>query len=1592
MKPDKLINSMGQLDDELIKEYSSYKRAKIAPWVKYMSVAACLVLVVGISILIWQTGKDDARIMAVNPETVISNEDTVAMAEGEGFSIISISAKKTQGSFVSADTSFLVYTEKGSVDNIRKHLYISDAPEYTVSEVEPEVYEVCFAEPLKDNTVVKLSYIDNGLPEYSWAFQTEGKLSVNHTYPADGEETVSVNTVIEIEFSYADTVGVEEAVTFDPPVNGSWSHNGKTWRFNPDGTLQMNKNYTVSIADTVTAEGEVLEGGYSFSFATYENNEYFSINPGVITVDGINSYLPDEDIIIIYYYNGSRQGNVGRVELTKFDSYNDMIAFAEGKAVYNCLESVNVDFDAKDEGNRELITLNNPGNGYYFASVYTEHGRRLLNWIIQINPISAYLSVTERDLLVWVARNGELASGIPVRYGAFEAMTDADGYILLDEANMGSESIEYVMIGEGDEPLIIGTRSFSHSYYPDAYIYTDKPKYKNTDTIKVWGVIPTSLFYDEIEDEFDVRLGTESDSMVKVTIDELGTFSCEIPLLAHTDDYSAVTLFYKGEEIAKRYIEISNYSLKNYSYEAVLNSDFVYNGVDIEFDVKMNHVSGAVVSGRELTCEFGGLVYHERTDDSGIAHFTIPADDYSGILYSSEYNFLMNTIFSKSVKVYDSNYSSGYLEPLTFTYYVLTKDYIVETDYSWTDNAVTFIAYYIDTEGRNFLNNAESFYGYDEHLTFIGEPCSFEVDFTRTVVEISREVIGEKYNDDLKIMVPVYSDENRYSLVSEDEKHLSSLNGTITFDLDAYSIPEASDTSKYEEHIGIHAEFPNGEYFYDSFNARINYYETGVYTTYFDNAYLGIIYDEDYIWRYPYDYHLYGYVFDLNNIDNVFVPGEKYNAVLEDYHGNVVNAKFLYTIAAKGFLETDIVDSSNFNFTFDDSFIPKVKLAGVVFKDGRFHRIAPYVLMDDESLRVQNIDITTDKREYSPGETVTVDINVTSIHGAAADTALNISVVNEAVFVIEEDHSGMFPNVYIPSYYAATTRDFSLNHNADGLGAGGPSGSEFGDTVYFGTAYTDSDGNCRISFDLPADRVTTYRITVHSADEECRRGVNTSLVSIRSDFFIQPCETMPVKSTDDMTLAAVLISDPVCNNVSMTFCINELGLEQTVASRTGETTYANFGKLDIGTYTVTVTASYAGKSHEITYPVEVVGSTLKVTREEQYDDLSSASLTPSTTPVSLVFYSKETGRYLNYIDKIESGYSKRFDKILAYLSANKLRARINGMSVLSGYDIYDYKDTSTGLLSIYPDGEGDALVTAAYLLLGGEFSEYDVVNVRVENERDAVEVLLLKAVRGESVLADLRYAQAHVSDDSYSRSLIALGLAICGDYDGALEALPESSAEIDGIRAMVLSFCDRETAAAELDRLFAEADDTSYLNLAAAIYMKQGENMTLGSGSVTVVCGEREILVEFDPLEATTVTLTTLNGESITFKDATDDIMMIANYESEFIPTSETNLDVAVEYNGFAQTSFIIVSGVKSGVMRIALPNCFRYDSMYELQNDVWAIPSSNTVTVYMGEYASSTVRIPVMAAYPGEYILEPVVQMSDSVIYCSEPETISID
>jgi len=930
--------------------------------------------------------------------------------------ITGIKPTKSNNQILASDSEFLISAEGENLtlESIQKALYVQPALEYTIEKTNnSNEYKLTFKQNIPNNTIVKLQYVKDKITLDSWAYQTSTELSVNGTYPMNGAGYVSKNTVIEVQLSYASVENFEEHVEISPKINGTWEHLGKVWRFTPQSQLNDGL-YRVTVKSGIIAEQKTLKNDYTFSFEVgeWKSDEYIY---NTISIDKINTYKPNEEVrIYCQSYEINSKLNISKIDIAKFAGKDEFIEYLQKEDYSKAALLGEYEFTQTEK----YVQLNkNLQTGYYVAIIYNSNRKEMFNCPIQINELSAYAIETERDVLVWVANGNNLAKDVQVEYKGKVVKTNNDGLAEFKDIADGSEQIKYLGIGNASNKLVIGIYNYNLANYPQAYLYTDRPLYKNTDTINIWGFVPVNQFYDEVQEEFYIELNSEGKQKIKVGED--GNLNYAIQLKNHVDDYSYIKLYYKDTVIAGRNIEIKNYEAQNYTYDISYNKNYAFAGEKFEFDVKINHITGLAVPNKTIRATYDGKTFKATSGEDGIAHFAINISNTYTEYSSPE---------SKSITVYNGDFEE-YTEAEDYiSIYVLNKDVYTKTEVS-DENICKATLYKLATDKNVTVEyNLKSLYNGTYDTT---------VNIKLKEITYTRYISRYQYNAYTNEMEPVYSYTN--STAINNIKTINTKNGSVEIDINELNLKKDFEEKSYTYYVIYEYKDQNGRKVADS--EYVSLKDESV------NKEVGYIYGEDessdllYAVKARISSNYYAYRYFLSREKNVFSIEETVEFKLKESTstGNkeIKNAgKILRIVFQEDITEKKIITNDNLNYKFSESDFPGCKITSAYFLNGKFYRMPIYYFDFNQEDRKVDIEITADQEKYQPGDEVTLKVKTTN-NGKAVKSFVNISVVNKAVLELQENPTYLLQEIYRNRTYPVYTYSSYRDYIEYGGGGGG---------------------------------------------------------------------------------------------------------------------------------------------------------------------------------------------------------------------------------------------------------------------------------------------------------------------------------------------------------------------------------------------------------------------------------------------------------------------------------------------------------------------------------------------------------------------------
>ena len=180
-----------------------------------------------------------------------------------------IKAEKETAAGVDPDSDFIITSDSElSAADLKSIMTLSPELEYDLR-VADGGYKLQPEGLLEPNTLYNISIQQGqGLPELSWAFQTQDKFMVTKSFPGNESTDVPVNTGIEITFSQ-EVEDIASYLVIEPAVEGSFETHGKTVAFVPKEALADDTVYTVALkAGLPSKAGEKLAESHIFAFRT----------------------------------------------------------------------------------------------------------------------------------------------------------------------------------------------------------------------------------------------------------------------------------------------------------------------------------------------------------------------------------------------------------------------------------------------------------------------------------------------------------------------------------------------------------------------------------------------------------------------------------------------------------------------------------------------------------------------------------------------------------------------------------------------------------------------------------------------------------------------------------------------------------------------------------------------------------------------------------------------------------------------------------------------------------------------------------------------------------------------------------------------------------------------------------------------------------------------------------------------------------------------------------------------------------------------------------------------------------------------------
>ena len=1565
--------------------------SKIKKWFKDVPknwkkdiILVVIILVLGLLINFIVSPKGESLIERTFNK-IIGNEE-------ENYNKIKSITYEGKNDYLETKSVFTVKTS-GSLkeEDFNKYLMVEPAYDYTVEKVKKNEYKVTI-DNITGNQIVNLNYVENNKPVYKWAYESSKDLAISSIYPRNGAK-VSSDSVIEVNLTYANVENFEKSVSIEPAVDGSWEHLGRTWRFTPTDSLKDKTTYTVIVKNTITHGDLKMNNEYSSKFTvsndTDDDGEEYAegLSFNSITVDNITTFRPTESIKIAYY-DYENEDSPTKVTVYKFDSASDFEKYlTTGKGSYK----KQGDYKFKNY-NKETIELTEKlGIGYYLVAV---KGKNTNGFTVpvQVNSYSAYAYASERDVLVWVAKDGKFQKDLKVSYEKKDATTNEEGIAKITNYTDGSGKVKYVKIdSDSKNPLYIGIENGNINNYPEAYVYCDRPLYKNTDTVSIWGFVPLSFFADSPDrDKFSIEF---SDRKYPVSVDKNGNFTTKLDLKNIESNDDVIYLYYNNSIVGSTSITVENYTLRNYNYEIDTNKEYLINGETFKFGVKVKHVSGIPAANKDVIIEYNEKEYKAKTDNSGYATFSIKINEEVGEYTPFGYAYFTITNAGPG---YDENeyylYSADVLDKLM---------YIEDYDDAYKDGTINMNVYSLDPSKKNVS------YPLEESLS---SPYNGKVHMIVYEEVNTRKLTGYEYDDYLKKKVPTYDYETEDKTVID--KMVTVKDGKLSEKID-YNFKKATAEKSYNYTAEIIATDKNNKKLVVTSYLLYEWYEgdnddddlVGYVDSYYDYNYYDLYryyYESDKNSQYedfsPYDdYEYFGLNMGKYSIDDTI------SLTLYDYKNNKISNdnKVLFIKNKERILDYKLNPSNKIEAKFDEKSNPGINGTLAYFDGTNFFRTPVRYYDYNEQDRKVNVSITTDKENYSPKGEVKVKIKTTDKNGKGIKTNLNVSVVNEAIFG-GANYNPILETIYLNRYYDgytySTYRDFDLMMSGGGAGneTGDGTRNDFGDTLLFKSLTTDDKGEATVTFKLN-DSITSFRITVHASNSDNYVGVGTKKISSTIPLAIDFIKPEYLKSSDDVVLNATTLGNNN-GNINYVFKIKEINKEQKVTGKSGVTVYSNFGTLKEGEYTAEISATDGKNTDKVSYKFKVVKTLQEINIKTTTNLKETKKIKPTKNPIIMEMYYKNLDVYLNYLDDLENTINTRLDTIVGYREAERYIAKLYDEEYNVDTSNYEkYYITDKDAFSSLEAAKEDYLLTALLLYYSNEVDSYissstyySALEEQEEEGPTVVDALLVLAAMKEPILNDLKQLDLDnlSKEDLYK---VDLSYLFIGDYDQAKEvhkkiekADNEEGVNYDSLEAIVSTFIDKKKAEDNINKV--KMSD-NYIRFAILSYFDNNIDKIMKDKKVTIKIGNEKKEVNLKGLKIEKFTLYDEELDEISFDNKSKDIIINYYYQGNISEAKNVKQVIKTTLTGEQKVGKTIYLNIdiskykdKGGLLHVYIPS-----NVSVSQTDV-SIDSikDNHAVIWISNYSPDIIKIPLYIKQPGKSLIESVILKSDDKYYIS--------
>lgn len=1513
--------------------------------------------------------------------------------------IIGDTASLSQVTYVAADhmadngaatntTVSIVTKTSMSVDQLQEHLSVTPETSYTIQKRGTNRFSLTFDSPLESNTAYTInSKIGNSIV-YRWSIQTNAPFSIEKTTPEGASQEVDCNAAIQITFSESGVNGFQEYFSIYPEIEGSFAHKGRIWIFTPSVAFSPYTTYTVTISGDIFGNDEKPLGeDHVFSFTTGSSDDRYAY---VVRdqFDIADAFTTAQIPYLKMKAKGmsSTTADMTVYKLTDADAYLDLhqkyghtavISGAIAGDIKEAAYPIHSQFSVSaipDPQEKELYHFNYPKefeSGYYVTEIL---------W----NGIKHYHMFQTGDLIVYTAENAEeytvwvnnIQTKLPeaeakIHVSEINAKTDDSGLAKIVPVFGQNEEFAYMLI-ESSTPnpyiLCIQNPSLNTTDTPDYYhyLYTDSPTYSNADTVNIWGIITRRNPDASAPDAF---LLLDDSRSYPISIDKNGAFNTSISLNGIEFGTSTLDLYINGVKCQTKTLQITDGTSITHNIDATAEKNAYLENETANIKLNAQYQSGVGAENVQISAPNQTSL---TTDQNGNASYSL------SLPYHLENR--LDTLTTCSPSVYKVSFESGSnmsgsTEKLPLLVFK-NDEYLQGTATIQTPNSCTLeiSTHKIDfskinrlskIEFKDFLANlkTEDLLGdpIDKEVTIEVHEITFERAQSGTYYDVQQNKVQLKYN---------YTEKDTVirTLTTKTE------NGKVI--LEDMSVP----SSNGYRYINLIMKDASGKNCYTKL--------------YLDAPIIANATDYEFICNSSVDHRE-----ELQLA--VYDPSSK---------KDLQEGTFIYHLSSGHFVKNSVIKGNHTTFTYSDEIAPSLMVSGAYFDGENIYEIPTKEIDLSSAEKELNLKITTEQEQFRPGDTVSLNIEITDFEGnPVPNAAYNIHVMDAALanVVLDKNISNeIYKNMF----------DDAVSVNRDFL-----------DSPAFLCGTTDKNGSASLTFTLPQANAN-WAIYGQAFTEDMCIGSSVKEISSRTDPDINFQATDKVKSSDDVVIAFSCNSDiatPETAIQSKILLLQDDIVKQTLQLQhpTDQVQYTNFGKLPQGEYQVKITSTLNTSTTTVEHGFTVAPTDFDLKTINEISSTQSIASNILLTDPAYDFYAE-------YLNMLLLNSDLRLDKALgnAYAScvlssidpmkSKKISSLLNDHMHQGGYSKYTTDEQADLFLtariaSLFPQ-QVDTTQTQAYFdqILCDEESTFE----------DILCALWGKAALGDAVEKDLAYYYAEGNGFTIEQQLyFALAYAYGGNQEKANEIYqnrlktmlqqtdkfsylqPENEEKADHCNALLSLLLSRisSTDAPQVFKYLLTAEsETTLLALETIAFIKEYVPLLDGQNTVRITYSNarKETLIynrcaylwlenhdnnitSITPLQGKTTAkaLQTVNQKAII--DKASKLGTIATYTPQEIALgSEFTMNISLTA---AQGS--------AGKVQLSLPYGLQYLNRYSASQSNVSIQhdtASNKITISTDGKAITDIVLYCKAVLPGQFTLDPIFCLTNNGLSYYEGET----